>query len=56
MRQRPANLRLEAFVLFGRIMPFVDVMAANGGYGGVHFAPLPTKVADTKYWNANRLT
>ena len=35
---RPANLRLEPFVPFARLMPFVDVMVTNGGYGGVHFA------------------
>ena len=34
---RPANLRLEPFVPFARLMPFVDVMVTNGGYGGVHF-------------------
>ena len=34
----PVNLRLEPFVPFARLMPFVDVMVTNGGYGGVHFA------------------
>ena len=33
-----ANLRLERHVPFARLMPFVDVMVTNGGYGGVHFA------------------
>ena len=37
-KRRPANLRLEPFVPFARLMPFVDVMVTNGGYGGVHFA------------------
>ena len=34
----PANARIAPFLPFGRIMPFVDVMVTNGGYGGVHFA------------------
>lgn len=34
----PTNLRLEPFVPFARLMPLVDVMITNGGYGGVHFA------------------
>ncbi|MBC8076975.1 MAG: glycosyl transferase, UDP-glucuronosyltransferase, partial [Chloroflexales bacterium] len=34
----PANARLEPFIPFGQIMPHVDVMITNGGYGGVQFA------------------
>lgn len=32
------NLILHPFVPFGRLMPLVDVMVTNGGYGGIHFA------------------
>lgn len=34
----PENVRLEPFVPFDRILPHVDVMVTNGGYGGTHFA------------------
>ena len=34
----PENVRVEPFVPFGELMPFVDVMVTNGGYGGIHFA------------------
>lgn len=34
----PGNVRLERFVPFARLMPHVDVMVTNGGYGGIHFA------------------
>ncbi len=34
----PANVHLEPFVPFDRLMPHVDVMVTNGGYGGTHFA------------------
>ena len=34
----PENVRLEPFISFDRIMPRVDVMVTNGGYGGTHFA------------------
>jgi UDP:flavonoid glycosyltransferase YjiC (YdhE family) len=33
----PANARVERFVPFGDLMPHVDVLLTNGGYGGVHF-------------------
>lgn len=32
------NSIVERFVPFGRVMPLVDVMVTNGGYGGIHFA------------------
>jgi UDP:flavonoid glycosyltransferase YjiC (YdhE family) len=34
----PANARVEPFVPFGALLPHVDVMITNGGYGGVQFA------------------
>lgn len=34
----PANVRIESFIPFSCLMPHVDVMVTNGGYGGVHFA------------------
>jgi MGT family glycosyltransferase len=37
-RVRPANVRLEAFVPFTELLPHVDVMVTNGGYGGVQTA------------------
>ena len=33
----PNNVRLEQFVPFAHLMPYVDVMVTNGGYGGTHF-------------------
>jgi MGT family glycosyltransferase len=33
----PANVRVERFVPFGELMPHVDLLLTNGGYGGVHF-------------------
>jgi MGT family glycosyltransferase len=33
----PANARVERFVPFGDLMPHVDLLLTNGGYGGVHF-------------------
>ncbi len=36
--RRPANLRLERFVPFAALLPHVDVMVTNGGYGGVQQA------------------
>ncbi|KFF58599.1 hypothetical protein JF66_17390 [Cryobacterium sp. MLB-32] len=36
--QRPANLRLERFVPFDRLLPQADVFLTNGGYGGVQLA------------------
>jgi len=38
LKALPENVRLEPFVSFDRIMPHVDVMVTNGGYGGTHFA------------------
>jgi MGT family glycosyltransferase len=35
---RPANLRLTGFLPFDRLLPMVDVMVTNGGYGGVQMA------------------
>jgi len=34
----PANLRTASFVPFDRLLPFVDVMVTNGGFGGVQQA------------------
>jgi UDP:flavonoid glycosyltransferase YjiC (YdhE family) len=34
----PANVRIEAFIPHAHLMPHVDVMVTNGGYGGVHHA------------------
>jgi UDP:flavonoid glycosyltransferase YjiC (YdhE family) len=34
----PANVRLERFVPHDRLLPHVDVMVTNGGYGGVQQA------------------
>lgn len=34
----PANARVEPFIPFGALMPRVDVMITNGGYGGVQHA------------------
>jgi UDP:flavonoid glycosyltransferase YjiC (YdhE family) len=34
----PANARVEAFVAYNALLPKVDVMVTNGGYGGVQFA------------------
>jgi UDP:flavonoid glycosyltransferase YjiC (YdhE family) len=34
----PANARIEPFIPFGMLLPHVDVMITNGGYGGVQFA------------------
>jgi MGT family glycosyltransferase len=34
----PANVRVERYIPFDRLLPHVDVMVTNGGYGGVHFA------------------
>lgn len=36
--RRPANLRLEAFVPYTALMPMVDLVVTNGGYGGVQTA------------------
>jgi UDP:flavonoid glycosyltransferase YjiC (YdhE family) len=34
----PANARVERFIPFAALLPHVDVMITNGGYGGVQFA------------------
>ena len=34
----PANARVEPFIPFGALLPHVDLMITNGGYGGVQFA------------------
>jgi UDP:flavonoid glycosyltransferase YjiC (YdhE family) len=34
----PDNARLAAFVPFGELMPHVDVLVTNGGYGGITIA------------------
>jgi len=34
----PANARVEAFLSYHHLLPHVDVMVTNAGYGGVHFA------------------
>jgi MGT family glycosyltransferase len=34
----PANARIESYIPFDQLLPKVDVMVTNGGYGGVHFA------------------
>jgi MGT family glycosyltransferase len=35
---RPANARLIEFIPFTELLPLVDVMVTNGGYGGVQMA------------------
>jgi MGT family glycosyltransferase len=35
---RPANLRMTPFVPFTELLPLVDVLVTNGGYGGVQTA------------------
>jgi len=34
----PANVRAEPFIPFDRLVPYVNVMVTNGGYGGTQFA------------------
>jgi UDP:flavonoid glycosyltransferase YjiC (YdhE family) len=34
----PANAKVESFVPFDRLLPKVDVLVTNGGYGAVHQA------------------
>jgi MGT family glycosyltransferase len=34
----PANVRAEPFIPFGHLLPHVDVMVTNGGYGGTQIA------------------
>jgi MGT family glycosyltransferase len=46
----PANARVEPFIPFGALLPHVDAMVTNGGYGGVQFAlahGVPLVVAGT---------
>ncbi len=46
----PINARVEPFVPFAALLPHVDVMITNGGYGGVQFAlahGVPLVVAGT---------
>jgi UDP:flavonoid glycosyltransferase YjiC (YdhE family) len=38
MPELPDNARIEAFVPFKPLMPYVDVYITNGGFGGVQFA------------------
>ena len=48
--RRPANVRLTEFVPFTELLPLVDVMVTNGGYGGVQLAVahgVPLVVAGT---------
>ena len=34
----PQNVRLEKFIPYSDLLPHVDVMITNAGYGGVHYA------------------
>lgn len=46
----PANARVEPFVPFAELLPYIDLMITNGGYGGVQFAlaqGIPLIVAGT---------
>ncbi len=46
----PGNAHVEPFVPFGALLPHVDIMITNGGYGGVQFAlthGVPLVVAGT---------
>jgi hypothetical protein len=46
----PSNARIEPFIPFGALLPHVNVMITNGGYGGVQFAlahGVPLVVAGT---------
>lgn len=36
--RRPANVHVTDFLPYGELLPRVDVMVTNGGYGGVHQA------------------
>jgi len=38
LQNRPANLRLEEFIPHAQLLPYVDVMVTNAGYGGVQIA------------------
>ena len=46
----PANARVAPFIPFDQLLPHVDVMVTNGGFGGVQFAlanGVPLVVAGT---------
>lgn len=34
----PKNVRLEKFIPYSELLPHVDIMITNAGYGGVHYA------------------
>jgi len=34
----PVNVRAESFIPFNHLLPYVNVMVTNGGYGGTQFA------------------
>jgi MGT family glycosyltransferase len=38
LKEHPANLRLEQFIPYNKLLPNIDVMITNAGYGGVQFA------------------
>ena len=38
LRELPANVRAEPFIPFDHLLPHVDVMVTNGGYGGTQWA------------------
>jgi MGT family glycosyltransferase len=38
LRALPDNVRTEPFIPFDRLLPHVDVMVSNGGYGGTQMA------------------
>jgi UDP:flavonoid glycosyltransferase YjiC (YdhE family) len=38
LRDLPNHVRAEPFIPFDRLLPHVDVMVTNGGYGGTQFA------------------
>lgn len=38
MKNLPENVRVEPFLPYAALLPHVDVMVTNGGYGGVQFA------------------
>ncbi len=38
LQELPANVRAEPFIPFDHLLPHVDVMVTNGGYGGTQWA------------------
>lgn len=38
LQRLPANVRAELFIPFGHLLPHVNVMVTNGGYGGTQLA------------------